>query len=92
MQHDHASATRIATHHPLAHERADRELCRSMKMFQLVCLGFALLGTVSTAAAWQGLPVRAATLTYSDVSGGEVPARPAHVDLDLGAFVQIAGR
>lgn len=92
MLRDHATKTRTAARPVLAHERAAQYSSRCVKAFDCACLGLALFGAVSTVAAWQAPPPRVATSTGGHVSDRGEVVQPAHEDLDLGAFVRIAGR
>lgn len=84
MLRDQATTTRIAARPVLAHERAVRRPSRRTKAFDCACLALAFFGTASTVAAWQAPP--------PPVGDRADIGPPSSDSLDLGAFLQIAGR
>lgn len=92
MLRDHATIIKAAARPVLAHEHAVRHPSRRMKAFDCACLGLAFFGTASTVAAWQDPAPRGGTAISGPVSDRGDIRQPSHEDLDLGAFLQIAGR
>lgn len=92
MLTDHATIIEAAARSVLAHERAVRHPSRRMKVFDCACLGLAFFGTASTVAAWQDPAPRVGTTISGALSDRGDSRQPSHGDLDLGAFLQIAGR
>ena len=84
MLRDQATTTRTAARPVLAHEHAVRRPSRRTKAFDCACLGLAFFGTASTVAAWQAPPPPVGD--RADIGS------PSSDTLDLGAFLQIAGR
>jgi hypothetical protein len=92
MLRDQATTTRTAARPVLAHERAVRHPSRRTKAFDCACLGLAFFGTASTVAAWQAPPPPVGIAIGGPVGDRADIGSPSSDTLDLGAFLQIAGR
>jgi hypothetical protein len=92
MRDGPATVRRAGLHDVLAHERGARDPRRCMKLCGLACVWLALLGTASTVAGWHDPPARRPAASREDRSEGGDRVQPAHLGLELGTFVQVAGR
>jgi hypothetical protein len=92
MLSNYATATRAAAYALLTHERVARDPSRGVRALGFACLGLAFLGTASTVVARQESPARGGTATRKNLGSRDGLVQLPREDLDLSAFVQIAGR